>query len=95
MFLTAIRQLFSKPQKEALAASLEGLEARVRHLEGEQIALLSEWAKTRDQVIRYMKRTGQWRAEIKRRDQLELDDELEEELDDELDDAVARAKGMN
>lgn len=59
--LAKLRRLLNRVPEappEPLSASLAALERRVRHLEAEQVELLTEWAKTRDQVLRYLKRAG-------------------------------------
>lgn len=63
--LSALRRLFAPSRTSALpptGEALADLTRRVRLLESERLELLTEWTKTRDQVIRYMKRAGQLRA---------------------------------
>lgn len=49
------------PDVAALAAQVSALQDRVRSLEGEQITIATEWVKTRDQVLRSVKRMGSLR----------------------------------
>ena len=46
------------PDVAALAAEVHALHTRVRALEGEQVTMATEWVKTRDQVLRSVKRMG-------------------------------------
>lgn len=81
------------PQNDDLRAEVHQLAVRIRTLESERLELLTEWTKTRDQVIRYMKRAGALRAAQVVGDQLENDDErIDPELERQLDLEVFRAK---
>jgi len=80
------------PQSDELAESLKALTGRVRALESERLDLLTEWTKTRDQVIRYMKRAGQLRRYQEQRGQLD-DDEEEEIEEEEIDEIRAKFGG--
>jgi hypothetical protein len=85
--LAAIRRLLI-PDLSALLTQVEGLQRQVRALEAERLALLTEWVKTRDQVLRYMKRAGAMRASLRVSDGGPEDGE--EDDDDTLD--LLRAK---
>jgi len=78
----------SRPEPTTdLPLSLASLTARVRTLEAERLELLTEWTKTRDQVIRYMKRAGALRGrQTEPLDDLEPEDSEGDDLD------VIRAK---
>jgi hypothetical protein len=81
------------PRNDDLRADVAQLSHRVRTLEAERLELLVEWTKTRDQVIRYMKRAGALRAAQVNADPLDdLDDRVDPELDRQLDLEVFRAK---
>jgi len=67
-----------------------GLERRVRALEAERLELLTEWTKTRDQVIRYMKRAGALRARLEATESDDLGELGEDQ--DQLDLEVLSAK---
>jgi len=79
--LAALRRLLI-PDLSALLTQVEGLQRQVRALEAERLELVTEWVKTRDQVLRYMKRAGAMRASLR----VQRDDD-EDELDD-LDETV-------
>lgn len=73
-----------------LFPDLGQLYLRVQRLEAERVDLLAEWVKTRDQVIRYMKRAGALRA---RTEALPGVAEGESDDDPEVDDLeILRAK---
>lgn len=84
---TWLRSLFVPELAAVPAEELRALQGRVRALEAERLELVTEWVKTRDQVLRYMKRAGQLRAHEEAR----LPD-MDEESDPELDRMVLRAK---
>lgn len=67
------------------------LDRKVAKLESERLELLTEWVKTRDQVIRYMKRAGAIRAREDGTDPETGDDGDERELDL----LAARIRGIN
>lgn len=46
------------PDLTALLDQLRDMERRLRALEGEQLTIATEWLKTRDQVLRSVKRMG-------------------------------------
>jgi len=73
--LSTLRRLFSPPDQPAIS----DLEKRIRVLEAERLELITEWVKTRDQVLRYMKRAGALRPRV-----AAPPDEQEDEPEDEL-----------
>lgn len=75
-----------------LLSAVASLERRVNKLDSERLEILTEWTKTRDQVIRYMKRAGAMRARLEA-DDPESDGEPGE--DAELDRLVLRMRGAN
>lgn len=65
--LSFLRRLFAPTPaapESAVQDALASLERRVRAIEAERLELFTEWVKTRDQVLRYMKRAGAIRAAL-------------------------------
>lgn len=52
--------------------------------------MLTEWEKTRSQVLRYMKRAGALKGRVEPLPQLELEEDDQDELDEVID--LVRAK---
>ena len=73
--LSALRRLFAPSYSDLVT-----LTARIAALESEQLALVTEWVKTRDQVLRYMKRAGALRSRIAGQNGDE-DDDLDGQVD--------------
>lgn len=75
----APQTLPESPRTVDLAGQVDQLTVRIRTLEAERLELLTEWTKTRDQVLRYMKRAGALKPKAPELPDLELDEEPEEE----------------
>jgi hypothetical protein len=65
--LTALRRLFVwllfGPQQGIPGAAPSIFEARLSALEGEQLRMLDEWHRTREQILRWMKRQAHFKPE--------------------------------
>lgn len=94
---SALRRLFAPVAPPALPdyrdalsdleRQLETLARKVSKLEGERLEVLTEWSKTRDQVIRYMKRV----AQVKVREEAALGED-QEDGEEELDRQILQLK---
>lgn len=81
--LSVIRRFFA-PEIARLERQVAALSEQVGALDAERLTLLTEWTKTRDQVLRYMKRAGA----IRSRSRLGSPDGDDEQLDDDEDPPV-------
>jgi len=86
--LSALRRLFAPDPYPNLAEELRALQGRVRVLESERLELVTEWVKTRDQVLRFMKRAGAIRARLE-------ENQEDEEEDDLVQRTLRLARGVN
>jgi len=89
--LAPLRRLFAPDPFPNLAEELRALQGRVRALEAERLEVMTEWVKTRDQVLRYMKRAGAIRATLEKQAP-QLDPEQDDDEGDEIDELIFRRK---
>lgn len=89
--LSWLRRLFG-PSGTDLAERGTSLEQRVKALEADQLEMLTEWEKTRSQVLRYMKRAGALKGRVEPLPDTELE-LLDDDEEDPRDRIVAMMRG--
>lgn len=76
-------------REQGIPATPSVFEARLSALEGEQLRMLDEWHRTREQILRWMKRQAHFKSEPLPEPEQDEADALE---DDEIDRMILKRK---